>query len=585
MMGGHVEEIKSRLPIDVVIGSYVTLEHRGKYLCARCPFHNEKSASFYVSPDRGTYYCFGCGEKGDIFSFVERYEGLDFRGALTELARRAGVELIPVSKDAIDRKEALYSVLETATKYFENNLHGEHTGNKDALDYVLGRGVNLETIKKFRIGYSLEDWSSLFNHLKKTGFSDEIIISAGLAIKGEKSPYDRFRGRIMFPIEDSSGRTIGYSGRILPQLDDGSSGKYVNSPETELYHKSDILYGFSHAKQHIRKHDFSILVEGQFDVVLSHQHGFPNTVAVSGTAFSGDIENASGIPTHLGLLSRLSKNIMLALDSDDAGEKAKLRVIKEALPLGISIKMVKSIPGSKDPADILSGTDGVGIWKDVLKESLPPVEALCRTIINKKIPREREIEEVKKNIYPIIALLNSATDRHESARIVERYFSLPIEYIMKDVESVMKNSPVQNTNNKENNLNTEQSKINSTIKERFYGLVYASLSIDGPIRPYREILNQYLDEIPLDVKTKDENELKDKKEELALEAEIHFERAGNKDTFINDVKLQYEESVFRVIVAEVKNELVKNENDQNLISKYTELQKKIELIKQKRRNI
>ena len=581
MMGGHVEEIKSRLPIEDVVGSYVTLEHKGKYLCARCPFHNEKSGSFYVSPDRGTYYCFGCGEKGDIFSFVERYEGLDFRGALTELARRAGVELIPVSKDVIDRKESIYSALEYATKYFENNLNK----NKSAMDYVLGRGLNSEIIKKFKIGYSLDEWSGVVNYLKQNGFSEEIILAAGLAIKGDKGLYDRFRSRIMFPIEDSSGRVIGYSGRILPLMDDGKSGKYVNSPETELYHKSNILYGFSHAKQHIRKHDFSILVEGQFDVVLSHQNGFPNTVAVSGTAFSGDTEISPGMPTHLGLLSRLSKNIMLALDSDDAGEKAKLRVLSVALPLGISIKMVKSIPGSKDPADILSGDDGVNIWKEVLRESLPPVEALCKNVINKKIQREKEIEEVKKNIYPVIALLNSATDRHESARMVEKYFSLPIEYIMKDVESIIKNTPIKNIVTNENNTDIEKNKINSTIKERFYGLIYASNSIDGPVRVYREILQKYLDEIPQDVRLKDEEELKNKKEELALEAEIHFERAGSKDTFVEDVKLQYEESVFRVIVAEVKNELVKNENDQNLISKYNELQKKIELIKQKRRNI
>ena len=600
MNGGHVEEIKSRLPIEDVVGGYVTLEHRGKYLCARCPFHNEKSASFYVSPDRGTYYCFGCGEKGDIFSFVERYEGLDFRGALTELARRAGVELAPVSREVIDRKESLYSALDSATKYFENNLQDKNKANKTATEYIINRGVNSETIKKFRIGYSNEEWSGLTNHLKSLGYNDDIILATGLTIKSEKNLdatrqglYDRFRGRIMFPIEDSSGRTIGYSGRILPQLDDGKSGKYINSPETELYHKSNILYGFSHAKQHIRKHDFSILVEGQFDVVLSHQHGFPNTVAVSGTAFSGDEVTESGAPTHLGLLARLSKNMMLALDSDDAGEKAKLRVIKEAVPLGISIKIVKNIPGAKDPADILSGPDGVNKWREVLKESLAPVEALSKDIINKKIPREKEIEEVKKNIFPVIALLPSTVDRHEATLVIEKYFSLPREYVMKDIENILKTSksdaPPELVNKMTGQVEDgfENNKVNNTSpKERFYGLVYASVAIEGPLRSHREEINKWLEEnIPTDVRVKDEIDLKDKRDTLALEAEIHFERSGAKTSFINDVELQYQESVIRAIIIEVKNELLKNENDPNLISRYTDLQKKLEIIKQKRRNI
>ncbi len=582
MQGSHVEEIKSRLPIDEVIGSYITLERKGKYLSARCPFHNEKSGSFYVSPDRGTYYCFGCGEKGDIFSFVERYEGLDFRGALAELARRAGVELIPVSKESIDKKEKIYMCLENATAYFQDNL----LKNADALKYVTDRTVTNETIKKFRIGYSSPEWSGLTNHLKSLGFTDEIILAAGLGITGEKGIYDRFRARVMFPIEDSSGRTIGYSGRILPAHDDGKSGKYINSPETEIYHKSNILYGFSHAKQFIRKHDFSILVEGQFDVVLSHQNGFPNTVAVSGTAFSGDIENETGNPTQLGLLSRLSKNIILALDSDDAGEKAKLRVISIALPIGLSIKLIKNIPGSKDPADILSGENGPNIWKETLKESLPPVESLCRSILDKKISRELEISEVKKNILPIIALLPSAVDRHESARIIEKYFSLPVDIVIKDIESLLKNIPIKNNITEKENIDISLKNKSSNEKEKFWGVYYATELIDGPLKPYRDKIQKWLEEfIPENVITEDRASTSSNKEELSLEAEVDFIKSKENPAFIEDVGLQYEESVFRVIVAKVKEELTRNEKDINLITRYTELQKKIEVIKQKRRNI
>lgn len=582
MQGSHVEEIKSRLPIDELVGSYITLERKGKYLSARCPFHNEKSGSFYVSPDRGTYYCFGCGEKGDIFSFVEKYEGLDFRGALSELARRTGVELVPVSKESIDRKEKIYMCLAQSAKYFEENL----LKNPEALKYVTDRTVTNETISKFRIGYSLPDWSGLTNNLKQNGFEDEIIISAGLGIMGDKGLYDRFRGRIMFPIEDSAGRTVGYSGRILPAHDDGKSGKYINSPETEVYHKSNILYGFSHAKQFIRKHDFSILVEGQFDVVLSHQNGFPNTVAVSGTAFSGDVENETGNPTQLGLLSRLSKNIILALDSDDAGEKAKLRVISTSLPLGLSIKLIKNIPGSKDPADILSAPGGVETWKATLKESQPPVESLCRNIIDKKVDRETQINEVKKNIFPIIALLPSAVDRHESARIIEKYFSLPVDAVINDVENLIKNKPQENSEEQNIKKDDETKKINTTIKEKFWGIYYASELIEGPLKQYREKIHKWvLENIPEDIVKQDKSDTIERKEELSLPAEVDFLRSKENPAFIDDVSLQYEESVFRVIVSKVKEDLARNQNDINLITKYTELQKKIEIIKEKRRNI
>lgn len=580
MHGGHVEEIKSRLPIDEVIGSYLTLEHKGKYLCARCPFHNEKSPSFYVSLDRGTYYCFGCGEKGDIFSFVERYEGLDFRGALAELARRAGVTLAPVSKESIDRKEMLYQALEAATAYFEETLRAEAR----ALAYLKMRSVKDETRQSFRIGYAGTEWSGLCNTLRQRGFTDDVILAAGLGIQGQKGVYDRFRGRIMFPIEDSSGRVIGFSGRILPELDDGKSGKYVNSPETELYHKSNILYGFSRAKPYIRKHDFSILVEGQFDVVLSHQEGFPNTVAVSGTAFSADTENEKGAPTHLGLLSRLSKNMILALDADDAGEKAKLRVLSEALPLGITIKLIKNIPGSKDPADILSAPGGPDTWKGMLKDALLPVEALCRGIIEKKLGRDKEILEVKNKIFPLVSLMPSAVDRHEAARLVEKYFSLPVDAVLQDVDALAAKAPRQTL--AEAKETTGSSGAVSGIKERFWGLVFASETVASLAEPYRTALKEWLQaSIPEDIYKREEAELLPQREVLSLQADIELERAEKKDVFMEDIKLQYEEYVFRAIVGEVLHELSKNEHDPGLIARYAELRKKIEEIKQKRRNI
>ncbi len=581
MNGGHVEEIKSRLPIEDIIGGYVTLEHAGKYLRARCPFHNEKSASFYVSPDRGTYYCFGCGEKGDVFSFVEKYEGLDFKGALQLLANRAGVELAPVSKEVQTRNDKLYDCLESATKFFQKNLEI----NIPAKEYLKKRGLKDETIKDFRIGYSIDKWNELTKHLLSLGFTDEIIVATGLGIKGENGVYDRFRGRIMFPVEDSSGRVIAYSARILPELDDGKSGKYINSPETELYHKSNILYGFSHAKSYIRKHDFSILVEGQFDVVMSHQSGFKNTVAVSGTAFSGDTEQDSGIPTHLGLLSKLSTNMILALDNDDAGEKAQLRIIKEALPIGISLKLIKNISGSKDPADILSIEGGIDIWKDILKQALHPVEALSIRIINKNTERSSQIEMVKNIIIPIIAILPSSVDKHESSRIIEKYFGIPIDLVLKDALLVnSKNDLVLSKSL--NNVKSVPADTGLTIEEKFWGIYFGSQIIDSGLYKYRQKILDFLEKnIKPEDKTKNESEFKNQSGVLSMKSDIEFSRSSKPDSFIEDILLEYQEYVFRAILNKLKDEILRDENNPELIKKQWEIKKTIEEIKEKRRLI
>jgi DNA primase len=585
MNGGHVEEIKSRLPIEDVIGGYMTLEHKGKYLCARCPFHNEKSGSFYVSPDRGTYYCFGCGEKGDIFSFVEKYEGLDFRGALQLLANRAGVVLSPVSKETQTKNDVMYSCLESATVFFEKNLEN----NQNAKDYLTKRSITKETIKEFRIGFTLNKWDSLVNYLKLNGFSDETIIACGLGIKNENKDlnatiYDRFRARIMFPISDSSGRVIAYSARILPEFDDGKSGKYINSPETDLYHKSNILYGFHQAKQHIRKHDYSILVEGQFDVVLSHQFGFKNTLAVSGTSFGSDLESTSGTPTHFGLLSKLSKNMILALDSDDAGQKAQIKIINVVTPLGISLKMIKNLDDAKDPADILSSPDGVSLWKDILKNALNPIQALSISIIKKFEKRESQINEMKNVLLPIIAILPSSVDKYESAKIIEKYFSLPIDLILKDIESLGIKKPDASSVNSLENQNPN--KTNNLVKENFWGIYFASLTLDSNLSKYRDsILKWFNENIPEEVRLNDENEFKDNKQVLAMKLDIEFSYSNKPDSFIEDIKLQYQEFIFRAILNKLKEEILHNGNDPGLIKKQWETQKLIEDIKEKRRLI
>src|SRR3989338_9816751 len=295
-MNSPVDKIKERLSIEDVVSSYIKLEKAGANLKARCPFHNEKTPSFFVSPNRESYYCFGCGASGDIFTFVEEFEGLDFKGENNLLSERGGISLEIYSretKETKNDKERIYRIMEEATEFFEGNL-GE---NEQAQEYLKSRGLEDKTIKDFRIGYAILDCRKLYEYLRSKNFTDNEIEKAGLAKKTEKGMYDRFRGRIIFPISDSSGRVIAFSGRIF--IDDEKSAKYLNSPDTPIFSKSMVLYGLDKGKASIRKNNFSILVEGQMDLVLSHQAGYKNTVATSGTALSDSTISKENVVSNL----------------------------------------------------------------------------------------------------------------------------------------------------------------------------------------------------------------------------------------------------------------------------------------------
>src|ERR1035437_5544536 len=261
-MSSSVEQIKERLNIEEVVGSYIKLERAGNSLKARCPFHNEKTPSFFVSPDRGSYYCFGCGVKGDIFTFVQEFEGIDFLGALKILADKAGITLENFSSKITDKKERLYQLLEVSTLFLQRNLESEEI----PLNYLKKRGLHDETIKTWKIGYVRDEWRTISDHLKSKGFTDDEIERAGITKTEGKSTYDRFRGRIMFPLFDSAGRVIAYSGRQFES--DGTEAKYLNSPETPLFEKSKVLYGFDRAKLDIRRAGSALFVEGQMDLLM-----------------------------------------------------------------------------------------------------------------------------------------------------------------------------------------------------------------------------------------------------------------------------------------------------------------------------
>ena len=402
-MSRTVDTIKEKLSIVDVVGSYLKLEKAGQNFKAKCPFHNEKTPSFFLSPVRNTFYCFGCGEKGDIFTFVEKFEGLDFMGALKVLAERAGVPIIREEKGERDSRDRLFREMEEATLFFESKLQG----NTEAFEYLGKRGVTKETISNWRIGFASDSWRDLFDHMKKKGWGEGELEAAGLIKKSDKGYYDRFRSRIMFPIADTSGRVIAFSGRIFGK--DDSDAKYLNSPETPLFNKSETLYGLDTAKLSIRKNNFCILVEGQMDLILSHQAGFTNTVAVSGTALTR---------SHLTILRKICNRAILAFDSDSAGFRAAVKSAEIALRMGIEVK-IADLPGGKDPADLVK--DNPEDWKKAIAHSRHIIDFLLESLFKEKPSARKLAEGVSRTVLPFVSSLESKIEQSQFvAKIAER---------------------------------------------------------------------------------------------------------------------------------------------------------------------
>jgi DNA primase len=414
-----IDRIMDAAQIEEVVGDFVNLKRRGSSLLGLCPFHNEKTPSFNVSSAKGIYKCFGCGKAGNSVNFIMEHEKLSYPEALRYLAKKYNIEIVEdeistdEDKEAAHKRESLMLVSDWAKKVFVENLWEHEMGKAIGLSYFKERGFREDIIKKFELGYTLDEWSSLTDRAEKEGYQKTYLLETGLSIFNENknSVYDRFRNRVMFPIHSVSGRVIAFGGRILKT--EPNSPKYVNSPESEIYHKSNILYGLYFAKKAIRDLDNCFLVEGYTDVVSLHQSGIENVVASSGTSLTTE---------QIKLISRFSKNITILYDGDPAGIKASLRGIDMILEEGLNVKVVL-FPDGHDPDSYVRevGSTRFTEYVDAAKKDFIvfKTDLLLKDIKNDPIKKADLIKDILESIAKIPDQIKASLFVKECSTLLE----------------------------------------------------------------------------------------------------------------------------------------------------------------------
>ena len=425
-MDSQVEEIKNKLNIVDVIGGYVKLSKTGVNYRGVCPFHSEKGPSFFVSPARQMWHCFGCGAGSSVFDFIMKIEGIEFGDALRILADKAGVQLKRENPQLRTERARLYEICELACSFFEKQL-GNSAYGKDAKEYLLKRGITEESIKKWRLGYSPDTWQGLSDFLVGRGYTRDEIVKAGLAVQSDKgnNPYDRFRGRIIFPILDLNSHVIGFGARIFKEADKKETAKYINTPQTMLYDKSNVLYGINYAKLAIRKQNQCVLTEGYTDAIMCHQAGFENTVAVSGTALT---------LRHLNTLKRYSDNLLLAFDMDLAGDNATKRGINLAQSEGFNLKIIDTYSGAKDPAEII--LENPQNWSDSIEKARSIMDYYFDTALahfDKNTPQGKK--EIGKIVLPAIKRLQNKIEQSHWVQKLSQKLGVSESAILDELKS------------------------------------------------------------------------------------------------------------------------------------------------------
>jgi len=413
-----VDEVKQRLDIADVVSDYVALKKSGRNFRALCPFHTEKTPSFFVFPERQSWHCFGsCSTGGDIFSFVMKKEGIDFGQALRLLAERAGVTLVAKEKERTEERqfERLYQANEAAAQYYHHLLLNAKAA-EIARSHLEKRGISQEAIDSFQLGFSLDSWDALGQHLLSRGYKEEELVAAGLVREKEGGKgYDLFRNRLMFPIRNEQGRVIGFGARAL----DDSTPKYINSPQTAIFDKSGTLYGIDLARGAIREQGLAIIVEGYMDVIVAHQYGMANVVASMGTSLT---------QKQVGLIKRLTPNLALALDADAAGDAATLRgleIARQAFSARTDVKdrtwmrgpsslkgnlKVILMPQGKDPDEVIR--ESVESWRSLVEGASPLMDYLFKAVTSKlDLSKEEDRAAAAEQLLPLISEIDDGVER------------------------------------------------------------------------------------------------------------------------------------------------------------------------------
>ncbi len=484
-----IKEIKEKLDIVDVVKDYIQLFPAGKNFKAVCPFHKEKTPSFIISPDRQTWHCFGsCNEGGDVISFVMKYENLEFYEALKMLAERAGVELKSISPSGQKEFGILYDINLASVEFYKDQL----VPHQEARDYLEERGIKKETIDDFEIGFAPTDRDALILYLVNRGYEIQDVERAGLCFKTERGTYmDRFRGRLMFPLYNTFGKVVGFSGRILPQYDDGKSGKYVNSPETLIFNKSKTLYGFHKSKSYIKEAKQVLFVEGQMDFLMLYQDGVKNVIATSGTALTNH---------HLEILKKVCDTAVFAFDSDEAGLSAIERAIDMAHTMDLNVKAF-TLEDAKDPAEYIVKNPGQ-IDRLIRHNSLSAFDFYYQRLIEKNDSDNLKIK--LRSFLSKILHIASPIERSSWVRKIAEKIGMAERVIYEEMEmfkGVKKASVVvdnKNDENKTNDLKDSVKQVKSRV-QRIAMDIFILTMIDrqnvGLIEDYKNYFPQPFDSL------------------------------------------------------------------------------------------
>lgn len=420
----QIQDVKAANDIVTIVGERIALKPAGTYLKGLCPFHSEKTASFFVSPILQRFKCYGCGEGGDVISFLEKYDNLTFYEALQTLAERAGIALTSELQSGEDKmRSEMLTALGLARDYYHFLLSEHKTGEK-ARQYLRARGITSTSIKLFQLGYSLPNWDGLIKFLhNKKNISLPVLEKAGLIIAGKYGrQYDRFRDRIMFPLKDSRGLVVGFSGRLLSP--DAKEAKYVNSPETPLYHKSKLLFGYSELKREIAKKRQVVVVEGEFDVISSTQAQVNHVVAIKGSALTND---------HGQLLARVADTVILSLDTDSAGMEATKKSIQVLKPFDVELRIAQ-LPSGKDP-DELAQRDAKS-WRTAVKRHISAYEFLINASVqdqNLNLPRIKR--SIIKQLAPVLWNIDSQVEKEFYVQKLADLLAVDLQVVMIDIKT------------------------------------------------------------------------------------------------------------------------------------------------------